>query len=55
MFSKIKSMLKDYFIVEPPSEDYIYFPTEYGGYPFYKVSSAVDDAVSDEADQDTVQ
>ncbi|MCR8635107.1 hypothetical protein [Paenibacillus radicis (ex Xue et al. 2023)] len=52
MFEKIKSLLKDYFIVEHPGDDYGYYPNEYGSYPFYKLSGTSDDLLDDEMDKE---
>lgn len=53
MFSKIKAIVKDYFMVERPDDDYIYFPNEYGSYPFYKLSGSSEDVMREDMSRDT--
>jgi len=56
VFSKLKAMLKDYFVAEPPPDgDYVFYPNEFGCYPYFSVSRATDELLKDEADQDAVK
>jgi hypothetical protein len=55
MFSKIKDLLKDYFVVEYPGDDYVFYPNEYGSYPFYKLSDMNDDSAIDDINKNTLE